>query len=63
MQPSFATLARWGALSAMLLLAVALLLQHPTVTAADWSLAQQAAGTPPAPATAPTCTVVSLGLN
>jgi hypothetical protein len=63
MRPSFAVLARWGGLSAILLLGLSLLFRDPMVTAAGWPLAQKAAGTPVAPDTTPECTVVSLALN
>ncbi|MCX6047098.1 MAG: SH3 domain-containing protein [Chloroflexi bacterium] len=49
MRPSSALLARWGGLSAALLLGFSLLFRNPVVTAA--------------PAAAPECTVVSLALN
>ena len=63
MRPSYTVLARWGGLSAVLLLGLSLLFRNPIVTAAGWPLAQKAAGTPVAPATAPACTVVSQALN
>lgn len=63
MRPSFGLLARWSGLSAALLLGFSLLFQNSGVTAAAWPAAQEAAGTPAAPASAPACTVVSLALN